>query len=157
MVNKFSLFTLVLILIVGRISCESVLNGRVTAYGWCDNDPPYSGETSSGRPATSGDGTFSSPSTCATDQSRIPAGTKIYISHVKKYCIVRDICGACRRDRDRLVDLWIGPNPMEKENCNLLTDCEGRVDNSNVNVYLNAADGHPVNTNPLFDGTNCDV
>ncbi|CAF1296477.1 unnamed protein product [Rotaria sp. Silwood1] len=155
MVNKWLLFALLFTLIVGRISCESVVKGRVTAYGWCDNDPPYRGDTSSGHQATPGDGTFSNPSTCATDQSRIPAGTKVYISHVQKYCIVRDICGACKRDPRRLVDLWIGPNPMKRENCSFLRYCEERVDNLYVDVYLDAADGHTVNRNPLFDGTRC--
>jgi hypothetical protein len=76
---------------------ERQIHGALTADGWCDNDPPGNAISAPGtfrRRAEQGDGTYNNPSTCAADPNRAAYGTKIYISHLRKYCAVEDWCAA---------------------------------------------------------------
>lgn len=129
--------------------------GLITAYGWCDNDPPGDAISSSGRygKAVQGDGSYDNPSTCATDPSRIGFGTVIYLPHLKKYCVVEDTCAACQSDSGTHVDLWIGINGSP--DCGAESNCEDSVTREHAQIYINAPDGLEVDTTPIFNGWNC--
>jgi len=103
----------------------------VTAYTWFDNTPP--GSTMISHPvlheAAGGAGTYADPVTIAVGHSRatgqdvldIPAGTRIYLPHVRRYFIVEDTCGdgpepeegPCHTGADKYgkatqwIDIWI--------------------------------------------------
>lgn len=116
-----------------RASGESIVpNVFVTAYSWYDNTP-------AGSPAIShpvlhdvagGTGTYEDPVTIAVGHSKktgesvldVPAGTRIYLPHVRRYFIVEDTCGdgptpeegPCHTgaeehgDASMWIDMWIG-------------------------------------------------
>ena len=120
----------------------------VTAYTWNDNTPP-------GSPAIShpvlhdeagGTGTYEDPVTLAVGHSKesgedvldIPAGTRIYLPHVRRYFIVEDSCGdgpapengpchagAHEHGGDSLwIDMWIGG---QGESASFVRDCTRTV------------------------------
>ncbi len=82
---------------------ETSLVAYVTGYSYWDNTPAGSTDISHGviHSKAGGTGTYSDPITLAVGHSIVggkdildyPAGTKFYISYLKKYAIVEDTCG----------------------------------------------------------------
>jgi 3D (Asp-Asp-Asp) domain-containing protein len=135
---------------------------KVTFYGWADNSPPgnaiaypKNGGFPTVHDAAGGTGTFADPITFATDQAEIPIGTIIYIPFIEKYLVMEDDCTECDHDwsngMHRHVDVWMNSNGTA--NTADLTACEDQWTEDSAAVEIDAPEGLPVTTSPLFDPT----
>lgn len=117
-----------------RPSNERIVSDTfVTAYTWFDNTPEGSPDISNPvlHKKAGGTGTYEDPVTIAVGHSLatgydvldFPAGTRIYLPHVRRYFIVEDTCGdgptpekgPCHTGADKQgggasiwLDMWIG-------------------------------------------------
>ena len=152
-------------------------NVYITFFGWFDNSPPGNAiayPKNGGNPtvhnvATAG-GTFSNPSTFATDGlakdgPEFAVGTLIYVPFLQKYFISEDECsgsgppvagtGNCEADWEKKkefhVDLWLGGNPPGNETDSL--NCEDSLTTSGPvgTIIVNPPNNEPVDTTPIFN------
>ena len=154
------------------LSCPtptSTMSAKVTFYGYPDNDDgsgnfgtnliayhlQWQGQSrrtnSQGDPIAGGTGTFADPITVAAGQgnSLLPPGTLVYVTGLKKYFLVEDICGNCTSN---WIDLWMESNAGS--NANAVLQCEsnwtGDV-NQLKEIQINPPSGLVVDTTPFFD------
>lgn len=156
------------------LSCPtptSTTSAKVTFYGYPDNDDgsgnfgtniiahtlQWQGQNrrtnSQGDPIAGGTGTFVDPITLAAraGDSLLAPGTLVYVTGLKKYFLVEDICGNCTSN---WVDLWMESNA--DSNTNAVLQCEdnwtGDV-NQLKEIQINPPAGLIVDTTPFFDTT----
>ncbi|HEV2372713.1 MAG TPA: RICIN domain-containing protein [Streptosporangiaceae bacterium] len=139
----------------------STENMLVTLYGWDDNSPPGCATAYSG--CAGGAGTFSNPTTFATDKAELPVGTLVYYAPLDRYFVMGDDCVECDQDwtgqgpdggpNYRHIDLWAGG--ASGDNSTALINCEDNwTSNGQVPVLVNPPSGEPVansgNGGPVF-------
>jgi 3D (Asp-Asp-Asp) domain-containing protein len=153
----------------GPLSCgaaTSMLNAKVTFYGWPDNDDGNNNygtnviacyqqwqghdrhRNSQGEAVAGGVGTFADPITVAAGDgnSLLPPGTWIYVTGLKKYFLVEDICRNCTSN---WVDLWMESNDsIGVEQCE--SNWTGDV-NQLKEVVINPSSNLTVDTTPFFN------
>lgn len=141
-------------------------NIYVTFYGFDDNDD---GEGHYGNAvisdgvihklATEDLGTYTHPSTFATDYRVLKRGTKIYVPKVRKYYIMEDTCAPCTEDMNKgkkHVDLYIGGH--SKLQGHPLIDCENDLTSDaeyTDTIIVNPSPNYPVSSEPLFRNGKC--
>ena len=59
--------------------CVTTLTGTITGYGSASNDPKGSNSVCCGLNGAEHSATYDDPGTCASDNSKYPVNTKIYI------------------------------------------------------------------------------
>ena len=64
---------------VNQITAESTLHGIITGYGSASNDPAGSSTICCGEEGSEHSATYDDPGVCASDNSKYPVGTKIYV------------------------------------------------------------------------------
>lgn len=69
----------ILFCIVPFIASESTLTGTITGYGSASNDPVGSNAVCCGLSGGEHAATYDDPGTCASDNSKYPVNTKIYV------------------------------------------------------------------------------
>ncbi|MCL6669251.1 hypothetical protein [Streptomyces panaciradicis] len=142
----------------GPSNAATTYETEVTAFAAGDNDPvggaiAYPG--SAPRHSTAGGvGTYDDPITVAAYAPALPVGTRIYLSYVKKYFIMEDLCGACRDDWNRSgtrrVDIWIGYYAGTSAEL-----CESRLTLASTSMVVDPDRGLPVDTTPLLGPNGC--
>jgi hypothetical protein len=140
----------------------------VTLYGWDDNSPPgcaiaYPQIHS----CAGGVGTYSNPTTFATDENEFAPGTIIYYAPLERYFIMEDDCTACDEDWTgqgpdggpgyRHIDLWAGG--AAGDNASALFACEDSwTSNGQVPVIVDPPSNEPVANNgqggSIFNSSN---
>jgi 3D (Asp-Asp-Asp) domain-containing protein len=125
---------------------------RMTFYGWVDNDPPGKSIAYPHRRyptaihnEAGGLGSYENPITLAAKKGRWPVGTRFYISELKKYGILEDLCANCT---DNHLDVWMESNgnyPTE------LLDCENRWTRSRVEAEVSPPAIYSVDLKPFFN------
>lgn len=144
---------------------SQTINSLVTSYGYNDNDDGngHYGTAVIAYPqihsiATEDLGTYSQPSTFATDAGEFAPGTIIYVAHLEKYFIMEDGCVECSADWSNgnyHVDLWMGPNDgLQPEPA--LDNCEASI-TGNFDIIVNPDPTLPVDTTPMFSNGQCTV
>jgi 3D (Asp-Asp-Asp) domain-containing protein len=151
-----------------------------TGYTWFDNTPPGSALISHPRVhrRAGGTGTYDDPITLAvghslasgTDVLDLPAGTRVYVPHVRRYFVVEDTCGdgaapqrhGCHDLSDApdgtslWIDLYVGGDRGSDRTD--VQQCAGRVtdgDTSLHTIVLHPGRDHPVAAHPLFHDGEC--
>lgn len=139
----------------------------VTLYGWDDNSPPgcaiaYPQIHS----CAGGAGTYSDPTTFATDENEFAPGTIVYYAPLERYFIMEDDCTACDEDWEGQgpdggpgyyhIDLWAGG--AAGDDANALYACEDNwTSNGQVPVIVNPPSNEPVANGgqggPIFDAS----
>jgi hypothetical protein len=146
---------------------ESTSSTLVTLYGWDDNSPPgcaiaYPQIHS----CAGGAGTYSDPTTFATDENEFAPGTIIYYAPLERYFIMEDDCTACDEDWTgqgpdggpgyHHIDLWAGG--AAGDDANALFACEDSwTSNGQVPVIVDPPSNEPVANNgqggSIFDAS----
>ena len=159
--------------LVSSTAGESTLTGTITGYGSASNDPTGSNAVCCGLSGGEHAATYDDPGTCASDNSKYPVNTKIYVpvsvphhfAHssivtdeysqgLQKYFVVQDSCADCVNQAVHF-DLWMGPNSYT--NYNNLLKCAESGGSSSGTIILDPAPGYTVDSTPLMDGSgNCD-
>lgn len=151
-----------------------------TGYTWFDNTPPGSATISHPQlhRRAGGDGTYDDPITMAvghslasgTDELDLPAGTRAYVPHVRRYFIVEDTCGDGRTPQHHgchdlsgapdgatlWVDLYVGGDMNDDKRD--VQHCAGRVtdgDQELHTVVLDPRPDYPVAGYPVFHDGQC--
>jgi hypothetical protein len=153
----------------------------VTGYSWFDNTPP--GSTAISHPVVhrtaGGAGSYADPVTVAvghslaggTDLLDLPAGTRLYLPHLRRYGVVEDTCGNGPRPQDgpchnlrtapagtRLwIDVYLGGGAGDSQDAvracaGVVTDGGGQALRS---VIVGPAAGLPVVAGPIFSNGHC--
>ena len=132
----------------------------VTFYGAADNDP--AGSTAIAHPnalhrEAGGVGTYADPLSLAADTRAIAVGTRVYYPPLRKYFVMEDDCAGCienwESSRTPHIDLWTG----DHLGSGLLACEEALTPSGRVTVEVNPPQGRPVDTRPLYDGSDCIV
>jgi len=160
---------------------KRVRTAYTTGYTFFDNTPPGTADISHPvrHDRAGGVGTFRNPITIAVghrirngrDILDYPAGTKLYLPHVRRYFIVEDTCGDGPRPQRRpchnldsaprrattWVDLWVGGHASDRRSAvqrcaSKITDGDGH---SLHTIVVNARRGHPVVRGALFHDGRC--
>lgn len=151
-----------------------------TGYSWFDNTPAGSALISHPRrhQRAGGLGTYEDPITLAVGHSRasgrhvldLPAGTRVYVAHVRRYFIVEDTCGDGPRPQDgpchdlseapagaRLwLDLYVGGGEGDRrEDVQACARTITSAASSLHTVVIDPGPGRPVVTGPLFGEDGC--
>jgi 3D (Asp-Asp-Asp) domain-containing protein len=153
----------------GQWTCPAAtttLSAKVTFYGWPDNDDGNNNygtnviacyqqwqghdrhRNSQSEAVAGGVGTFADPVTVAAGDgnSLLPPGTLIYVTGLKKYFLVEDVCRNCTSN---WVDLWMESNDsVGVEQCE--SNWTGDV-NQFKEVRINPASNLAVDTTPFFN------
>jgi hypothetical protein len=133
-------------------SVGQTVNMYVTFYGWPDNDPPGAGIAyPKVHSQAGGTGTYQDPLTFATDPKEIKPASRIYITYLKKYGIMEDLCAGCVDDWEEgkyHIDPWISSNDSFAEE---VIDCEHKWTRQSTPVILNPPPDLEVSSQPLFD------
>lgn len=152
-----------------------------TGYTWFDNTPPGSARISNPRVhrRAGGTGTYTDPITLAVGHSRangqdvldLPDGTRVYVTHVRRYFVVEDTCGdgalpqthGCHslagapRGATLWVDLYVGGGAGDTRAD--VQGCAGRVtdgDGASLHtVILNPRPGYAVAGQSIFHDHQC--
>lgn len=157
------------------LSCPSAppstMSAKVTFYGYPDNDDgsgnfgtkiiahtlQWEGQSrhtnSQGDPIAGGVGTFADPITLAASEgnSLLPAGTLVYVTGLRKYFLVEDICGNCTSN---WIDIWMESDATSNENAVLQCESNWTGDvNQLKEIRINPPSGLVVDTTPFFDMT----
>ncbi len=159
-------------LLTPMVVCEKTLTGTITGYGSTSNDPVGSNQVCCGLSGSEHSATYDDPGTCASDNSKYPVNTKIYIpvrapssiickctlsfvlQGLQKYFIVQDSCADCVNQAVHF-DLWMGPNSYTNNN-NLLS-CAESGGTSGGTIILDPGPGYTVDSTPLLDSSGkCD-
>ena len=150
----------------------------VTAYTWFDNTPAGSPDISNPvlHKKAGGTGTYADPVTIAVGHSLatgsdvldFPAGTRIYLPHVRRYFIVEDTCGdgptpekgPChagvkeQADASIWLDMWIGGQGESPSSARRCTDDATGV----VTAVFDPADNYVVASgNGVMHDGECDT
>jgi len=138
-----------------------MMDVKVTAYGWWDNDPPGSatiaypyangGKTIHFR--AGGIGSYDDPITFAADPKVFPKGTRIYIPRLMKFFIMEDLCGAALKRKEGelpIVDIWIGGTSASDRDD--LTEAEENLTREREKILVNAHNTFSCDPAPLFKG-----
>lgn len=143
-----------------RSANEYPMRVYLTGYSYWDNTPRGSARIA--RPvihrSAGGTGTYSDPVTLAVGHVKrgqrsvmdYPAGTRFYISRLRKYAIVEDLCGDGPRPQDGpchsghrghdWIDIYVGGKGMAENHVN---QCMYRITGVQ-DVILNPRPGYPV-------------
>lgn len=144
----------------------------LTGYSYWDNTPPGSAAISDPviHRKAGGKGTYNDPITVAVghrilgsrDILDYPAGTRFYISRLRKYVIVEDTCGdgnrpqngPCHTGRNGLpwLDIYVDGS---RSRSGTATQCAYRI-TSEQTVIMNPGRDYPVVSGPLTE-TGCQV
>ena len=164
-----------------RAAEKRIRTAYTTGYTYFDNTPPGTADISHPvrHDRAGGVGTFRNPITIAVghrirngrDILDHPAGTRMYLPHVRRYFIVEDTCGdgprpqrgpchdldSAPRRATTWVDLWVGGTPSDRrgavQRCaSKITDGDGHHLHT---VVVNARRGHPVVRGALFHDGRC--
>jgi hypothetical protein len=150
------------------------ITAYVTAYTYFDNTPPGSATISHPvlHTTAGGTGTYADPITIAVghtlntgrDVLDYPAGTRMYLPHVKRYFLVEDTCGdgptpenvPCHKHPATVaawVDMWLGGAGGTRATTDA---CAAHV-TGNHPVELSPPPGRTVVAGPIFSGGRCTV
>jgi 3D (Asp-Asp-Asp) domain-containing protein len=129
------------------------VQAKVTWYAARDNDPPGSTEIAYPRVHRSagGIGTHDDPITFAADPKEFAPGTLVYYPAFKKYFVMEDLCGECRKDwrnhHRTHIDLWAGAATDRG-----VIACENRLtSDSPQGIIVDPEPGFEVDTRPVYD------
>jgi hypothetical protein len=151
-----------------------------TGYTWFDNTPAGSAEISHPvlHARAGGTGTYNDPITIAVGHSLAtgrdvldyPAGTRLYLPHVRRYFIVEDTCGDGGAPQNRgchdlstaasgastWVDLYVGGGSGDSETA--VQDCASKVTDGDSELHrliVKPASTYAVVPGPLFQKGRC--
>jgi len=131
------------------------MNVYVTYYGFSDNTPPgpaiaypASRNSTTLHESAGGVGTFQDPMTFAADPNFLSVGTKIYLSYIRKYAIMEDLCATCGAGH---VDIWMDSDGSHESE---LYACQNRFTRKSQEIEINPPIGRVVSTTPLFNKSN---
>jgi len=137
-----------------------MMDVKVTAYGWWDNDPP--GSATIAFPSLNGKrthfraggvGSYDDPITFAADPKVFKKGTMIYIPRLMKFFIMEDICGAALKRKEGeppIVDIWIGGTATSDRDD--LTEAEENLTRETEKILVNPHNSFSCDPAPLFKG-----
>ena len=151
---------------------ERAFSAYITGYSYWDNTPP--GSSAISKPVihrrAGGTGTYADPITMAVGHTitggrqtlDYPAGTRFYLSGLRKYAIVEDVCGdgampqngPCHIGRNGLpwLDIYVDGAKSARESS---TACMNRLTRVH-RVIQNPAPGYPVVAGALTE-SGCEV
>lgn len=140
----------------GSFAPGQTVSASLTGYSYFDNTPAGSADICCPvlHRRAGGRGTYTDPITVAVPGSgasmQLPAGTRVYVSSLRRYLIVED-SGATREAGRYHFDVWVdgaGYGELSSQACmDELTDT--------VSVVLNPRPGYPVTVGPLTGSNGC--
>ena len=143
---------------------------KVTFYGYPDNDDGHGHYGTNliahalqwqgrnrhtnrlGEPVAGGVGTFDDPITAAAKEgnSLMPPGTLVYVTELKKYFLLEDVCASC--DAEEWIDLWMESDARsEAEAVQRYEEAWTGDDTVPREILINPPAGLGVDTEPFFD------